>query len=251
MISKGELIEIYFQKENVINFDRYPFNLPFFKTTDKLQFHPQVTFFVGENGTGKSSLIEAIAILSGFNPEGGSRNFNFTTRASHSQLHRYMQTSRGVNRHKDGFFLRSESFYNLATSIEKMDEDPEGGSKIIDSYGGKSLHEQSHGESFWALFLNRFSGDGLYILDEPEAALSPTRQMAMLLRMHELVAQNSQFIIATHSPILIAYPNSIIYEFSDQGIQVKSYQETELFQVYKDFFGNTDGLIKFLLDDKE
>lgn len=251
MISKGELIELYFQKENVVNFARYPFNLPFFKTTDKMRFHPQVTFFVGENGTGKSSLIEAIAILSGFNPEGGSRNFNFTTRASHSQLHRYMQTSRGVNRHKDGFFLRSESFYNLATSIEKMDENPEGGPKIIDSYGGKSLHEQSHGESFWALFLNRFSGDGLYILDEPEAALSPTRQMAMLLRMHELVQQNSQFIIATHSPILIAYPNSIIYEFTDQGVQVKTYRETELFNVYKNFFNNTDELIEFLLNGKE
>lgn len=245
MISKGELIELYFEKENLDNFNRYPFNLPFFKNTDKLKFHPQVTYFVGENGTGKSTLIEAIAILSGLNPEGGSFNFNFDTRASHSKLHQYMRTSRGVNRRKDGYFLRSESFYNVATEIEKI------GNGILNSYGGKSLHEQSHGESFWALFCERFFGDGLYILDEPEAALSPTRQMAMLLRINELVTQNSQFIIATHSPILIAYPNSIIYEFSDQGIQVKSYQETELFQVYKDFFANTDQLIEFLLNPEQ
>ncbi|MVN23425.1 AAA family ATPase [Mucilaginibacter arboris] len=245
MISKVELIELYFNKQNIENFDSYPFNLPFFKTTDHLEFHQEVTFFVGENGTGKSTLIEAIAVLSGFNPEGGSSNFNFNTRASHSELHHHMRTSRGVNKHTDGFFLRSESFYNVATEIEKI------GDGIIDSYGGTSLHEQSHGESFWALFMNRFFGNGLYILDEPEAALSPTRQMAMLLRIDELVKQNSQFVIATHSPILIAYPNAIIYEFSEEGIQIKKYHETELFNVYKDFFRNTDDLIEFLLNGKE
>ncbi len=250
MISKGELIELLFNKQEVTDFDNYPFNLPFFKTTDRLQFHPEVTYFVGENGTGKSSLIEAIAILSGFNPEGGTFNFNFSTRASHSDLHRFLKTSRGVNKRADGFFLRSESFFNVATEIEKLDEEG-GGPKIIDSYGGLSLHEQSHGEAFWSLFLNRFSGNGLYILDEPEAALSPTRQMAMLLRIHKLVRQNSQFVIATHSPILIAYPNAVIYEFSDQGIQIKKYGETELFKVYKDFFTNTDELIEFLLHGEE
>jgi predicted ATPase len=252
MNSKAELIELQFNKEDISNFDAYPFNLPFFKTTDCLQFNPEVTFFIGENGTGKSTLIEAIAVLSGFNPEGGSRNFNFNTRPSHSQLHQYLKTSRSVNRYKDGFFLRSESFYNVATEIEKLDEEPYAlGPPIIDSYGGVSLHEQSHGESFWAVFLNRFGGNGLYILDEPEAALSPTRQMAMLLRIHELVNQNSQFIIATHSPILITYPNAIIYEFSEQGIQVKKYQETELFNLYKEFFNNTDELIEFILNGKE
>lgn len=250
MISRGELIELFFEKQNVPDFAHYPFNLPFFKTTDKLKFHPQVTFFVGENGTGKSSLIEAIAILSGLNPEGGSFNFNFNTRASHSELYRYLRTSRGVNRRNDGFFLRSESLFNVATEIEKLDEEG-GGPPIIDSYGGKSLHEQSHGESFWAVFMNRFYGNGLYILDEPEAALSPTRQMAMLLRMNELIKQNSQFIIATHSPILIAYPNSIIYEFTGTGIEVKTYQQTELFNVYKDFFNNPDALVEFLLHGKE
>lgn len=245
MISKGELVELYFKKENIESFDNYPLNLPFFKTTDRLKFHPEVTYFVGENGTGKSTLIEAIAILSGFNAEGGSKNFNFSTRNSHSDLHRYLQTSRGIYQRRDGFFLRSESFYNVATEIENI------GNGILRSYGGTSLHEQSHGESFWSVFMNRFFGNGFYILDEPESALSPTRQMAMLLRIHELVNQNSQFIIATHSPILIAYPNSIIYEFTDQGIQVKTYRETELFNVYKNFFNDTEELIGFLLKGEE
>ncbi|RYE20762.1 MAG: AAA family ATPase [Sphingobacteriaceae bacterium] len=259
MMSKAELIEVFFKKNGIKNFDAYPFNLPFFKTTDKIEFHPEVTFIVGENGTGKSSLVEAIAVLCGFNAEGGTRNFNFSTRASHSKLHQYMQASRGVNRRKDGFFLRSESFYNVASEIDKRDEETDEDfnsgfgakissiPKIIDSYGGKSLHAQSHGESFWAVFFNRFGGNGLYILDEPEAALSPTRQMAMLLRINELVKQNSQFIIATHSPILIAYPNAVIYELSEDGIRVKTYRETELFQVYKDFLTNTDDLMNFLL----
>jgi predicted ATPase len=250
MISKGELIELLFNKSGITDFDRYPFNLPFFKATERLQFHPKVTFFIGENGTGKSSLIEAIAILCGFNPEGGTANFNFSTRDSHSELHQYLKASRGTNRHKDGFFLWSESFFNVASEIEKLDEEG-GGPRIIDAYGGKSLHEQSHGEAFWALFMNRFFGNGLYILDEPEAALSPTRQMAMLVRMHELIRQNSQFIIATHSPILIAYPNATIYEFTDQGIQIKKYQETELFNIYKNFFEKMDDVIDFLLNGEE
>ena len=245
MISKAELIEVYFKKTAINDFDRYPFNLPFFKTADKIEFHPEVTFIVGENGTGKSSLVEAIAVLCGFNPEGGTRNFNFNTRESHSKLYQYMQASRGVSRRKDGFFFRSESFYNVATEIDNI------GSGILKSYGNKSLHEQSHGESFWAVFFNRFGGNGLYILDEPEAALSPTRQMAMLLRINELVKQNSQFIIATHSPILIAYPNATIYELSEQGIEVKKYRETELFKVYKDFLTNTDQVLDFLINGED
>jgi predicted ATPase len=177
-----------------------------------------------------------IAVAYGFNPEGGSRNFNFTTHASHSALHQFITLGKG-QRHRDGFFLRGESFFNVATNIDQLDKEP-GGRKIIDSFGGVSLHEQSHGESFWALMMNRFHGNGLYILDEPEAALSPNRQMAMLTRMHELIGQDSQFVIATHPPIVMAYPDSIIYEISEAGIKRTGYTHTENYKTSYHFINN-------------
>jgi predicted ATPase len=238
MISSGELQEIYFDQANMVS-TCYPFNLPFLKNLSTLEINSKVTFFVGENGMGKSTLIEAIAIASGFNAEGGTKNFNFNTRASHSNLHQFIRTSRGTRRHTDGFFLRSESFFNVATEIDNLG--------AVDSYGGTSLHEQSHGESFWALFMNRFGENGFYVLDEPEAALSPTRQLAMLYKIHQLVATGSQFIIATHSPILIAYPGSTVYEFSQKGVKAKEYKQTELFKSYADFIQNSDNHIHYLL----
>ncbi|MGH8491256.1 MAG: AAA family ATPase, partial [Gammaproteobacteria bacterium] len=189
--SNHYLLEIRLVRDKVSSFEEYPFSLPAIRHLDKLTLHPQVTFIVGENGTGKSTLLEAIAAAWGFNPEGGTRNFNFNTRVSHSKLYQYLRLSKSFRRPKDGFFLRAESFFNVATNIEQLDEEPAPGPPIIDSYGGRSLHEQSHGESFLALMMNRFGGQGIYILDEPEAALSPIRQMAMISRMHELVRKNS------------------------------------------------------------
>lgn len=203
---------------------------------------------MGENGSGKSTILEAIAVAYGFNPEGGTRNFNFSSRATHSELNQYLRLVKGLSRPKDGFFLRAESFYNLATNIDELDVEPAFGPRVIDSYGGRSLHEQSHGESFFAVFQNKFQGQGIYILDEPEAALSPTRQMSVLARIHELVQQGSQFIIATHSPIILAYPLAGIYQIQD-GIEVVNYEETEHYRIMRAFMNNRQKMLNILLDD--
>ncbi|WP_423808600.1 AAA family ATPase [Pontibacillus yanchengensis] len=202
-------------------------------------FHPNVTYIIGENGMGKSTLLEGIAILLGFNPEGGTRNFHFSNYDSHSDLDQYLQLARGVYKPKDGFFLRAETYYNLATNIEELDAEP-GGSKIIDSFGGKSLHQQSHGESFFAAFMSRFKGNGLYILDEPETALSPTRQLSMLSTIHELVEQGSQFIISTHSPLLMAYPSAKVVQLTEEGMKDVQLEETDHYQVMKQFFDDRE-----------
>jgi predicted ATPase len=241
------LLDIKLRRDRVPNFETYPFSLPAVKELGMLKFHPKVTFIVGENGSGKSTLLEAIATSWGFNPEGGTKNFNFDTRRSHSELHAFLTLGKSVKRAKDGFFLRAESFFNVATEIEKLDEGP-GGPPIINSYGFKSLHEQSHGESFFALMTKRFGGNGLYILDEPEAALSPARQMAMLVRIHELVGMNSQFIIATHSPILMAYPDADLYQIEESGLVRTAYEETEHFLVTKAFLGNPARQLALLLE---
>lgn len=244
MNTEAGLTKLTFNKDKVPSFQQYPFNIPALKNLSSLKFHPKVTYLSGENGMGKSTLIEAIAVSAGFNPEGGSRHFNFKTRASHSILHEYIRIARSAPRQKDGFFLRSESFYNVATNIDQIEIDDD---RMLRNYGGISLHEQSHGEAFWALFMHRFSGDGLYILDEPEAALSPMRQMAMLTRTHELIQKRSQFIIATHSPIVMAYPDSIIYELTENGIRKKSYVETENYKVSHQFINNHENMVKILL----
>ncbi|GAA0654732.1 AAA family ATPase [Brevundimonas lenta] len=228
--------------------DAYPFNLPVVRTTDVLSFHPRVTFLVGENGSGKSTLVEALAVAWGFNAEGGSRNFGFSTRGSHSPLHRFVRPVRAAHRPNDGFFLRAESYFNVASEIERLDEEPGGGPPVIHSYGGKSLHEQSHGESFFALFSHRFRGGGLYILDEPEAALSPSRQLSFLARLHDLVRQGSQFIIATHSPILLGYPDAWIYQASRHGLERVAWEDTEHYQVTKGFLNRPATYLDVLLN---
>ena len=211
-----------------------------------LTFHRPATFFVGENGTGKSTLLEAIAVAWGFNPEGGTRNFCFSTASSHSALWRSLRlTRRGYAR--DGFFLRAESFYNVATSIDQMDSQPASSPPIIGSYGGVSLHRQSHGESFLALVQNRFGGHGLYLLDEPEAALSPTRQLSLLVLLDQLVREDSQLIIATHSPILMSLPGAEILQFSQEGIAPVSYRDTEHYQVTRRFLEDPERMLRYLL----
>lgn len=197
----------------------YPYNIQSLSNLDDLELRKSVTFITGENGSGKSTLIEAIAINAGFNVEGGGRNFNFSTLESHSSLFDYLKL-RWSARNKDGFFLRAESYYNFSSNMDIMDADPQGGGLIREFYGGKSLHEQSHGESFMALLVHRLYGNGLYIFDEPESALSLNSQFKVLVKMKELVNKNSQFIIATHSPILMAYPDADIYVASETGIEL-------------------------------
>ena len=219
-----------------------------FLMKEKITFHKQVTFFVGENGSGKSTLIEALAISQGFNPEGGTKNFCFSTENSHSELHSYLRVARGVIHPADGFFLRAESFYNVATNIDEMDRDPYGiGAPVIMSYGGVSLHRQSHGESFMALAEIRFGGNGLYILDEPAAALSPGGVIRLMRRMDSLVRNHSQFIISTHSPMLLCFPDAEIYQITEKGIDSVRFQDTDHYRTTVRFLQNPESAIEDIL----
>ncbi|MBE6570411.1 MAG: hypothetical protein E7658_09390 [Ruminococcaceae bacterium] len=222
---------IRIDREALAQSGSYVANLPFVRSLPDgvIPISSPVTFFVGENGSGKSTLLEAVAIAAGLNPEGGSKNFRFSTRDSHSDLWQYLRLSkRADKRWKDSYFLRAESFFNVATHIEELDEGQTFDNwDIIDAYGGKSLHEQSHGESFFALMLHRFREKGLYILDEPEAALSTSRQIAMLHLIRELTDKGAQFLISTHSPILTACPGAIIWELGENGMRNVRWEETE------------------------
>lgn len=225
----------------------FPFNLPAFQDLERLPFHPKVTFIIGENGSGKSTLVEALAVACGLNPEGGSRNFNFATRASHSPFGDAVRLARTVVRPSDSYFLRAESFYNVASEIERLDEDPGGGPRIIDAYGGESLHQQSHGESFFALFKNRLRDNGLFLMDEPEAALSPYRQLEFLVLLHDYATRGCQFIIATHSPVLMAYPDARIYLLDESGINETTYKNTDHYLIMSRFLANPERGISELI----
>ncbi len=235
------LKEITLLRESVPSFDEYPFCIPTVSGLTRLEFHQDVTFFIGENGSGKSTLLEAIAQLLGYNPEGGNKNTLFATNSTHSELFKYLKASRSYKRPKDGYFLRAESFYNLASYVDEIG--------YLGSYGGLSLHKQSHGESFLALLTSKLRGSGLYLMDEPEAALSPARQLAALSTIHRLVQAKSQFIIATHSPIIMAYPNATIYRFSEEGIEQVEYTETEHYIISKNFLNRHEHMLKQLLED--
>lgn len=227
----------------------YPFNLRVLNNLKSIKLDEKVTFIIGENGSGKSTLVEALAIAYGFNAEGGSMNFRFSTRDSSSDLNSRLKLIRTARRAKDGYFLRAERFYNVATEIENLDSIPAAAPKISDAYGFSSLHEQSHGESFLTLMNERFRGNGFYILDEPEAALSVQRQLSFLSRLHELVNSGSQFVIATHSPIILSYPCSTIYSIEENGIKKQDYEETQPYQLTRMFINDYKHILHYLMGE--
>jgi predicted ATPase len=227
-------------REKVSDWNVYPFTIAAVSSLKKLEFHPSITFLVGENGSGKSTLIEAIAIRAGFNAEGGNKNFRSSHRPSESPLQHHVRLARGARREQGGFFLRAETMFNVSTEAEQYRE-----------YGWADLHEMSHGEAFLWLTLNRFRDNGLFILDEPEAALSPQRQLALLARIHQLVLTGSQFIVSTHSPILMAYPGATIFLLDRSGIHDVRYEDTEHYAVTKAFLQDPAGMLRRIFHDVE
>lgn len=225
----------------------WPMSLPAVQQLEALKFHPKVTYLVGENGTGKSTLIEALAMACGFNPEGGTRHTRFSTADATSRLGHCVRVARRQHA-LDGFFLRAESFFNLATKIDELNQ---GDSRMLDAYGGTSLHEMSHGQSFLAVILNRFSEGGLFFLDEPEAALSLQSSLALIRTIHDLVEVGSQFVIATHSPIVLAYPDAWIYRCSDDGLERVEYEEAEQVTLTRSFLNDRERFLRHLLSDDD
>ncbi len=225
----------------------HPWNLPAIQAlAHGLALHPKVTYLVGENGSGKSTLLEAIAVAAGLNPEGGSSNFAFATRESHSDLCESIRLVRGRRMPQTDFFLRAESLFTAATYLDETEsalEDP------FRAYGGTPLHEQSHGESFLAVLLNRFGPDGFYVMDEPEAALSAQNCLTCLRRIHELVGAGSQFVIATHSPLILAYPDAAIYECSDDGLCEIEYEQAGTVRLFSGFLAARERFLSELLAD--
>ncbi len=226
---------------NRIDPDSYLRGIESLAGLERLDFHKSITFFVGENGSGKSTLLEAIAVACGFNPEGGTRNYNFSTFDSHSALCHAIRLSKGIRKMGWGYFLRAESFYNVATAEDEYSRE----------VGGKPqhFHEKSHGESFLALVQNTFKGGGLYLLDEPEAALSPQRQLTLLLEIANCARENTQFIIVTHSPILLGMPGVEILTFDDGQIHPCEYEQTDSYQVMEMFINNRKQILHQLLGE--
>ena len=240
-MQKSQLINGVIIDWNKIERGSYLRDIPAFSGINRISFTHPVTFFVGENGSGKSTLLEAIAIAYGFNPEGGTRNYSFSTYDSHSELCSAIRLSKGIRHAGWGYFLRAESFYNVATKEEEYSRGP----------GGKPqhYHEKSHGESFLALAQNSFKANGLYLLDEPEAALSPQRQLTLLMEIDRCVKEESQFIIVTHSPILLGLPGAEILSFDEGRIHPCTYEETDSYQVTSMFVNHREQILRRLLEE--
>lgn len=235
--------KIFLNREKIEDFNKYPFNINVVRDFEELDFKSPVTFFIGENGVGKSTFIEALAVALGLPAEGGTENFRYYTNNTTSNLSDFL-TVGTFNKPKTKFFLRAESFYNFSTEVQRLAED--GFESLYNAYGG-NLHECSHGESFLKLVQNKFTDHGLYILDEPEAALSPLRQLTLLCLIDQLVKEGSQFIIATHSPILISYRNGKILDLNNNFEEIK-YEHTEIYSLYKMYLDDPIGMQRRLFD---
>ena len=238
MLNDRFIQSVIFNWDKIDN-DSYLRNIEALKGIERLDFNNQITFFVGENGSGKSTLLEAIAIAHGFNPEGGTKNYSFSTYDTHSELCNAIRISKGYKKERWGYFLRAESFYNVATQ------------EAIAYEGRRGYHERSHGESFLQLALDNLCPNGLYLFDEPEAALSPQRQLALLLEIYKCAKEGSQFLIVTHSPVLFGIPGADIYCFDDGKIHLCQYEETESYRVTEMFINNRQMILDRLLKESE
>jgi predicted ATPase len=228
--------------------DRYPWSLPAVRALQEgVELHERLTFLVGDNGSGKSTVLEGLAVAAGMNPEGGSSNFSYATRSSHSPLGDALTLIRGARRPRTDFFLRAESVFTAATYLEEL---PREGGDPLAPYGGRSLHEQSHGESFLAIAVHRLGPGGLYLLDEPEAALSFQGQLALLLRVDELARSGAQWIIATHSPILVAHPDARILQCGDRGLDEIAYDDVPAVRDLRRFLDDPQRQVGLLLEDR-
>lgn len=236
--------------DKVPDADAYPFALPAVKGLDEIDFSQPLVVLAGENGSGKSTLLEAIGVALGCSAEGGSKNFRYSTSDSHSALHDFVRIGRDYKPITDVYFYRAETHYNLAAEMRRLDDEPGFGPPIRTYYGGAVLHELSHGQSVIALLRHRFKGGGLYIMDEPEAALSPTRQLEMMAAVHRLMGKGAQFILATHSPLLMAMPGAAIYELSDAGVRRVDYDEVAHVMLYKRILRDPNFIASMLTDSE-
>lgn len=243
------LISMRIEWDRVEDRSAYPFNLPAIAGIDEIDLDAPVVMFVGANGSGKSTLMEALAVQLGCNPEGGSPNFRFDTANTLSDLQRVIRLARRLPRNCDRFFYRADSYHVFATEMRRLDEEFSFGPQIKESYGGQDLHEMSHGQSVMRLLRNRFRGGGVYLLDEPEAALAPETQLEVIARIAQLCHEGARFVLATHSPLLMALPDALIYELSETGIERRAYQELNHVRLYRRFLGDPESMVARLVEE--